>query len=560
MYKDNYIDEKTKQYLIQSDPKAGRFYILPKIHKQGNPGRPIVSSNSHPTERISEFVDFFLQPLVTTLPSYVKDTNDFLNKLSLIHNLPNDILLVTLDVSSLYTNIPHNDGINACYHYLSQRSNKTIPTNTLCDLIRMILTMNNFSFNGHHYLQVHGTAMGTKMAPSFANLFLGFFETNALSNSNHKPHTWLRYIDDIFMIWTHGLDNLNLFVDYLNNIHPTIKFTHAHSSTNVPFLDVNVSIANGLIETDLYSKPTDKHQHLLFSSCHPSHTKKAIPYSLALRLRRICSTDQSFKTRTSELISYLLKRGYSLNFLKKQINRAADIPRHVALQPKPKTSTNRIPFTLTYNPTLPSISSIIKKHFNILHSSNRCKEVFPELPVVAFRRSPNLRDLLVTAKLPKLSSSNNTNTTPRGIFRCDSNRCLTCNFISHGTKEITFSSTGLTRTINSHITCNSKNVIYMIHCTKCNKQYIGETKRRLKDRFNEHRRKIDKPDSTSPHTAVSEHFLANSDHSITNVLLIPIEIITSNRDAIRKAKEAHYITTLANSLEPNGLNKRDETF
>ena len=111
--------------------------------------------------------------------------------------------------------------------------------------------------------------MGTRMAPSFANLFLGLFETNALNNAPYKPHTWLRYIDDIFVIWTEGPDNLQIFIDYLNSIHPTIKFTSSHSYSCVPFLDVNVSLNNGIIETDLYSKPTDKHQHLLYTSCHP---------------------------------------------------------------------------------------------------------------------------------------------------------------------------------------------------------------------------------------------------------------------------------------------------
>ena len=98
------------------------------------------------TERISQFVDYHLQPLVHKLPSFVKDTNDFLNKLLTIGNLPADSLLVTLDVSSLYTNIPHNEGINACDHFLRTRPHNNIPTGTLCDLIRMILTMNNFFF------------------------------------------------------------------------------------------------------------------------------------------------------------------------------------------------------------------------------------------------------------------------------------------------------------------------------------------------------------------------------------------------------------------------------
>ena len=103
------------------------------------------------------------------------------------------------------------------------------------------------------------------------------------------------------MIWTERLDHLKIFVDYLNNIHPTIKFTSNHSLTNIPFLDVMVSLNNGTIETDLYTKPTDKHQHLLSSSCHPQHTKKAIPFSLALRIRRICSTDTNFTLRLMNL-------------------------------------------------------------------------------------------------------------------------------------------------------------------------------------------------------------------------------------------------------------------
>ena len=183
----------------------------------------------------------------------------------------------------------------------------------------MILTMNNFSFNEKNYLQTHGTAMGTRMVPSFASLFLGLFEANALANAPFKPHTWWRYIDDIFMIWTEGEDHLNVFINYLNNIHPTIKFTSSLSQTEIPYLDVNVSLHNGNIHTDLYTKPTDKHQHLLYSSCHPYHTKKAIPFSLALRLRRICSSDETFKTRTNELLTYLIKRGYKCNFVNKQI-------------------------------------------------------------------------------------------------------------------------------------------------------------------------------------------------------------------------------------------------
>ena len=141
---------------------------------------------------------------------------------------------------------------------------------------------------------------------------------------------------------------------------------------------------------------------------------------------------------------------------------------------------------------------------------------FKHLPVVAFRRCPNLRDLLVLAKLP----SNFTNPNPQlpcGSFRCGKN-CATCPYISDGLTSYTFFSTGETRTIKSNLTCDTKNLIYMI---QCNLQYIGETKRRLKDRFNEHRRTID------------NHFLSSPNHTANDMQLIPIEKSFSNRDSIR---------------------------
>ena len=103
MLRDKIIDDDIKRFLIQSDPKSGRFYILPKIHKTGNPDRPIASSNSHPSERISQFVDHHLKPLVHTTHSFIKDTTNFLNKLEHLGKLPENAFVVTPDVSSLYT-------------------------------------------------------------------------------------------------------------------------------------------------------------------------------------------------------------------------------------------------------------------------------------------------------------------------------------------------------------------------------------------------------------------------------------------------------------------------
>ena len=241
-----------------------------------------VSTNGHPTERISEFLSYHLNPLVQLLPSYLKNTTHLLNIFKDIDVLPTNAMLVTLAVSSLYTNIQTNEGIDACRIALIQRTDMSVPTESICDLIRMTLIMNNIVFC---FIQRHGTAMGTLMAPAYADLFMGGFEKKALQNYPEKLHLWLRYIDDILMVWTHGGEKLNEFIKYLNSIHPTIKFT-------------------------------------------------------------------------SELESYLITRGYKRRFIKEQITRAKQIPRNEALKgnkPATRDTSDRIPFTITYNPVLPNI-------------------------------------------------------------------------------------------------------------------------------------------------------------------------------------------------------------
>ena len=227
------------------------------------------------------------------------------------------------------------------------------------------------------------------------------------------------------MIWTAGPEKLKVFVDYLNNLHSTIKFTCSHSPSNIPFLDVMVSVKDGSIETDLDTKPTDKHQYLIDWSRHPQHTKRAIPFSLALRLSRICSNPDNYKLRTNELIDYLANRGYDKTFLKTQIQRASDIIRTDALTNKPKTQTETTPLVITYNPALPKLAHIIHKHSNLFHSSDRCRNIFKNLPLVAYRRRKNISDILVRAQLTNSTDSSNSRPTP-GSFRCNNRNCTTC--------------------------------------------------------------------------------------------------------------------------------------
>ena len=150
----NLLLEEHIEYLTPKNCRTQLFYLLPKIHKAKNPGRPIVSAC------------VYLQPFAQTTKSYIKETNHFLQKLNDLGVIPPESFLVTIDVTSLYTNIPHREGILACKDALEKRQTKEPKTWILLRLLHFILAKTCFKFNDKYYKQISGTTMGTKCAPS----------------------------------------------------------------------------------------------------------------------------------------------------------------------------------------------------------------------------------------------------------------------------------------------------------------------------------------------------------------------------------------------------------
>ena len=109
-----------------------------------------------------------------------------------------------MDEKSLYINIPHPDGIKACEEFRETQFIKDTPTQSLTKLFTLVRKFNNFEFRDKHYLQIQGTAMVTKMAPSYANIFMGRLEKQLIQSVSHQPFSWLRFVDDIDMEWIYG--------------------------------------------------------------------------------------------------------------------------------------------------------------------------------------------------------------------------------------------------------------------------------------------------------------------------------------------------------------------
>jgi hypothetical protein len=131
---------------------------------------------------------------LTSIPSYIKDTNHFL-KICNNTTLPPNARIVRFDVSSLYTNIPHEEGIFALGEFLSKFKDART-TKMLQELTRIVLESNIFEFNGELFIQVNGVAMGSKMSPSFAIMYMAWLEEKFLPQAPIKPFIWRRFIDD----------------------------------------------------------------------------------------------------------------------------------------------------------------------------------------------------------------------------------------------------------------------------------------------------------------------------------------------------------------------------
>ena len=139
--------------------------------------------------------------------------------------------------------------------------------------------------------------MGTICAPSYANIFMGRFESERIYPKIESfIQSYLRYIDDVFLIWTGSKEEFIRFVEELNQCHESIKFDYEISDESIHFLDTTVYITEeGTLKTKLYTKPTDRQNYLHRKSAHPESLIKSIPFGQALCVKRICSEEENMK-------------------------------------------------------------------------------------------------------------------------------------------------------------------------------------------------------------------------------------------------------------------------
>lgn len=163
--------------------------------------------------------------------------------------------------------------------------------------------------------------MGKKFAPHYADITMAYWEKQNLAKCDKQPLIYLRYLDDIFMIWEHPKETFDPFFNTLNTAHPNIKLKSNIQEHELEFLDVLIYkgqhfAKSGTFDTKVYFKPTDSHALLHKQSYHPQHTFAGIVKSQLVRFGRICRSEKDFDEATHILFSALYRRGYSRRFLR----------------------------------------------------------------------------------------------------------------------------------------------------------------------------------------------------------------------------------------------------
>ncbi|CAJ0947396.1 unnamed protein product, partial [Ranitomeya imitator] len=446
------IDQKLVEFLNCQHPVIPVFYTLPKVHKDlaRPPGRPIVASTNSLLSPLAITMDKILSPLVPLrVPSHsgilITTTARFVTFQRYIHLgvLPKGCTLVTMDVNSLYTSIEHQMGLEA------------------------------------FFFQIKGTAMGSNVAPPYANIFMDYFETSFmyphLLFSAHIVY-WKRFIDDIFFVWTGNSEDLSSSIVTLIHLSRFLSFTIHSDQHSVNFLDTTITITpDGMLESDLYVKTTDRNSLLLYTSSHPSHIKKALPKSQHDRINRIVSDPETRARCHWEMDNKFRNRGYP--------NKILDSTNFEAQSGFRRPKLQRLAFVNTFHPFNFQISRCILKHWNVLQRAYPQVPEFLNKPIMCYKRTQNLRNHwygLIELKQQFLSTPRN------GTFPCLS--CLQCSNITKG-DFFTHPRSGRKFPIQGHYTCDSTYVVYLIKCP-CGLGYVGETTQHIRDRISQHKSTI----------------------------------------------------------------------
>ena len=423
--KDKVIDRKLYWKLKPTDSPAPRFYGLPKIHKPGVPIRPIVSYTGTPLYNVSKYIADILKTYIEKEGRHSENSKVFSEYVRTL-TVEEDEVLVSFDVTSLYTNVPIKDTLLIIKGLLENdadlQAKTKIPSKDILNITEFLLTRTWYKYKEKYFQQTDGVAMGGPTSSVVAEIYMQNHDKVALSTFVIPLKVYERFVDDTFSILKRN--QLQPFHDHLNSIHPKIQFTvEEESEKKLPFLDTLLRRNDdGTISVLVYRKPTHTDQYLNFKSNHTSQSKDAVISALFRRAKDIVSDKKELERENERIVEVLRANDYSTESIMRVKRK---VERSNRSQVSTSTEEDTEPKRFIGLPYIPGTSEALRRVF----TSHKIK--------CAFYSKETLRKQL---------------SKPKDKVPLD----------------------------------DRNNIVYKIPCSDCNASYIGETKRSFSVRKKEH--------------------------------------------------------------------------
>lgn len=446
LIENNYLSKEEGKKLKTNNALPPKIYFQPKIHKNGVPLRPIVSFIGSPLYNLTKYISTILSQMFDRDERYVRNSFEFVEDMKNIR-IPTNYEVISLDVISLFTNIP-TDVVKdiVIVKWPAIQDNVRIPLLTFLDLLNFVFENNYFQYNDTFYSQTNGLGMGNCLSPICADLVMQDLQNKLISTLPFKIPFFKRYVDDI--LTTIPKNQHECILNSFNTYHPKIQFTfEKEKDGKISFLDVLViKSENGEIETNWYHKPTFSERYINFCSLHPLKDKINIINNLKYRAINLSSSIYH-KLNLEYIEKMLIDNNYPISLIKKILYK----------------QKNRNNIQQTSN------------------SENGLEKIFYKLPYIT-----GLTEQLKTTIEKHITSDH------KKIVVAQ--KC--CNTI----KTKYFSK------LKAKSEDNLKSsIVYRIPCNVCDKSYIGQTSRYLKDRLREHKNDEKKFRLKTNPTALVQH-------------------------------------------------------
>lgn len=443
MEREGLIESRERLALIISNPRIPRMTGLPKIHKEGNHIRPVVTNIDAPASKISKRLvrEFKLFRPPTSLS--VKNSREIVNALE-HETIYDDEEMVSFDVKALFPSIDEKKAVMLLKEWVSSQDISDQKAEMLCAMIDIVVSQKYFQFDKKIYQQVEGVSIGCSLSPWLAEIFMSDLEMNMMKKP-WAPRMMRRYVDDTFAIVKKGTaETINR---RMSEMHENIEFTfEKEENDSIAFLDLRIKRNKGKFEYGIYRKPTDTQLCIPKGSHHPWRHKMAAFECMIHRLFSLPLSKDEYKKELDYIFDTAKTNGYEKSVIE-------------GLHKKHEQRKS-----------ISNITTLQKLKRNETKSMN--------MPIMVLNYCPPLTDrIMKLARKEKIQS-------------CYGGRG------SLGDTLIN---------LKDKRPMEHKSGIYEIECDSCEKSYIGQTKRRVKTRWKEHESAMRNYQSTK--SAVAEHCL-----------------------------------------------------